>query len=154
VDHERFAEHLAAPEGRGDPPPGAHDGAAGGAVCGDLIRISSRAGDRVDAVSFDASGCGAVTAGGSAVVTLVEDACCWMPRGSGRARSRTSSAGSRRASCTRPSWRPTRCTRARPGGRDAALAFDARRTLVAMSGGVDSAVAALLVGRAGARRSP
>src|SRR4029078_10319714 len=42
-------------------------------VCGDLIRVSVRvSGDRVDAASFDASGCGAVIAAGSAAVTLVE----------------------------------------------------------------------------------
>ena len=71
MDHERFAEHLAAPDGRGAPPPGAHDGAAGGAVCGDLIRVSVRVrGERVEAVSFAAEGCGALTAAGSAAVTL------------------------------------------------------------------------------------
>ena len=71
------------------------------------------------------------------------------------ARSPPSSAGSRRASCTPPSWPPTRCTArsARAARADAALAPDPRRTLVAMSGGVDSAVAALLVdARARGRR--
>ena len=72
---ERFREHLEHPAGRGNRPPGAHDGSAGGAACGDLIRISLRVdGNRVAAAGFDASGCGAITAAGSAAVTLVEDA--------------------------------------------------------------------------------
>src|SRR5919204_1519053 len=72
---ERFAEHLAAPAGRGSAPPGALHGAAGGAACGDLIRVSVRVeGDRVAAASFDAHGCGAVIAAGSAAVTLVDGA--------------------------------------------------------------------------------
>jgi tRNA-uridine 2-sulfurtransferase len=151
VDHERFAEHLAAPEGRGDPPPDAHDGAAGGAVCGDLIRISVRVrGDRVDAASFDASGCGAVIAAGSAVVTLVE----------GSLLLDAARIGSREIAAELGGLSPGKLHAAdlaadalhRALGlaaADAALAPDPRRTLVAMSGGVDSAVAALLVGRAG-----
>ena len=73
VDRERFAEHLSAPAGRGVPVPGGHDGAAGGAACGDLIRITLRVeGDRVAPAGFEASGCGALTAAASAAVTLVE----------------------------------------------------------------------------------
>ena len=42
------------------------DGAAGGAACGDLVRISVRVeGDRVADAGFDASGCGAAIAAGS-----------------------------------------------------------------------------------------
>ena len=73
VDRERFAEHLAAPNGRGVVLSGGFDGHAGGRVCGDLIRVSVRVeGDRVVEAGFDASGCGALTAAGSAAVTLVE----------------------------------------------------------------------------------
>ena len=60
----------------------------------------------------------------------------------------------RRPSATRPSWRPTRCT-ARSGAARARSARSpprAGRTLVAMSGGVDSAVAALLRRATTARR--
>ena len=72
MDRERFEEHLAAPNGRGVVLSGGHDGAAGGSICGDLIRVSVRVdGDRVVAAGFEASGCGALTAAGSAVVTLV-----------------------------------------------------------------------------------
>ena len=151
MDHERFAEHLAAPSRRGDPPPGAHDGAAGGAVCGDLIRISVRVrGDRVEAATFDASGCGAVIAAGSAAVTLVE----------GEPLLRAARVGTREIAEELGGLSPGKLHAAdlaadalhRALGlaaADAAIEADPGRTLVAMSGGVDSAVAALLVQRAG-----
>jgi tRNA-specific 2-thiouridylase len=50
---EAFREHLEHPAGLGVRPPGSHDGAAGGAACGDLIRISLRVdGDRIAAAGF------------------------------------------------------------------------------------------------------
>src|SRR5918994_4972429 len=68
-----FADHLDAPSGKGALKDWPHTGAAGGAACGDLVRISLRIeGDRVAEVGFDAEGCGAVTAASSAVVELVE----------------------------------------------------------------------------------
>src|SRR3954449_8495187 len=74
MDRIRFEEHLAAPHGRGALRSGGHDGHAGGSLCGDLIRISVRVeGDRVVDAGFDAEGCGALTAAGSAAVTLVAD---------------------------------------------------------------------------------
>jgi tRNA-specific 2-thiouridylase len=72
---EPLREHLEHPAGLGERPPGAHDGSAGGAACGDLIRLSVRVeGERVTAAGFDASGCGTMTAAGSAAVTLVDGA--------------------------------------------------------------------------------
>ncbi|MEY2534586.1 MAG: tRNA-uridine 2-sulfurtransferase, partial [bacterium] len=53
-------------------PPGAHAGAAGGAVCGDLVRLDLVvAGERVVDAGFEASGCGATIAAASAAVELV-----------------------------------------------------------------------------------
>jgi len=50
----------------------AHDGAAGGAACGDLVRIGVAVqGDRVVDAGFEAAGCGAAQAAGSAAVELV-----------------------------------------------------------------------------------
>lgn len=70
---ERFAEHLEHPAGRGITPAGAHLGIAGGAACGDLIRIAlTTDGENVTAIGFEASGCGAAQAAASAVVTLAE----------------------------------------------------------------------------------
>src|SRR4051794_38492532 len=69
VADERFAEHLAHPSGRGHEPAGSHAGAAGGAACGDLVTVRIAVeGDRVRDAGFDAAGCGATIAAGSAVV--------------------------------------------------------------------------------------
>ncbi|HEY6889133.1 MAG TPA: iron-sulfur cluster assembly scaffold protein, partial [Solirubrobacter sp.] len=63
MDRERFTEHLAAPMGRGVVLSRGFDGHAGGALCGDLVRISVRVdGERVVEAGFDAEGCGALTA--------------------------------------------------------------------------------------------
>ncbi|HWJ57594.1 MAG TPA: iron-sulfur cluster assembly scaffold protein, partial [Vicinamibacterales bacterium] len=70
---ERFEEHLLHPVGRGHVP--VHDGAAGGAACGDLVRIGVAVqDDRVAEAGFEASGCGAAIAAGSAAVELVRGA--------------------------------------------------------------------------------
>jgi tRNA-specific 2-thiouridylase len=151
VDQEGVAVHRAGPAGRGGPPPGAHDGAAGGAVCGDLIRVSVRvAGDRVEAVTFDASGCGAVLAAGSAVVTLVEGALLLDAARIGSREIASELGGLSPGKLHAADLAADALHRALGlAAADAALVRDPRRTLVAMSGGVDSAVAALLVQRAG-----
>src|SRR5439155_1500809 len=67
---ERFAEYLRAP--RGHVPAGAHTGAAGGAACGDLVRVSVAVeGERVRDAGADAAGCGAALACASAAAALV-----------------------------------------------------------------------------------
>ena len=72
---EAFAEHLEFPRRRGHVPPSSFRGTAGGAVCGDLIRVDLTVdGDRVADAGFEASGCGAAVAAGSAVVALVRGA--------------------------------------------------------------------------------
>ena len=63
---ERFEDHLRHPRGQGDVPDGAHCGVAGGAPCGDLVRIAIRVErDRVVEATFAASGCGAASAAAS-----------------------------------------------------------------------------------------
>jgi tRNA-specific 2-thiouridylase len=149
VDRERFAEHLSAPAGRGVAVCDGHDGAAGGAACGDLVRITLRVeGDRVAQAGFEASGCGALTAAASAAVTLVE----------GEPLLDAARVGAHAVSEELGGLSPGKFHAAdlvadalhgalgRAAHAQAALAFDPGRTLVAMSGGVDSAVAALLVG--------
>jgi tRNA-specific 2-thiouridylase len=152
-----LAQHLERPIGRGHTPEGAVTGAAGGAACGDLIRVSlaiasaEPEGLVVD-VGFDAHGCGAVIAAGSATVDLV----CGLPLLEA-ARVGTDDIADRLGGLS-------------PGKRHAAeLAADAlhralgmaarsqaqlvavaERSVVAMSGGVDSAVAALMTARSGA----
>ncbi|MDP9378039.1 MAG: tRNA 2-thiouridine(34) synthase MnmA [Actinomycetota bacterium] len=152
MDLARFEEHLSSPHRRGHDPAGADTAAAGGAACGDLVRISVLVeADQVTAVGFDASGCGAALAAGSAAVSLVD----------GRHVLEAARIGTREISDELGGLSPGKLHAAdlaadalaralgaavRRGG-DSAL--EANRTLVAMSGGVDSAVAALLTTRAG-----
>jgi tRNA-specific 2-thiouridylase len=68
-----FEDHLSAPRGLGALAGLPHSGAAGGAACGDLVRVTVRVeDDMVVEAGFDAEGCGAALAAGSAVVELVE----------------------------------------------------------------------------------
>ena len=61
-------DHLVAPRGRGRLSGSPHAGIAGGAACGDSVRIAVEVdGDRVSNVGFEASGCAAARAAGSAV---------------------------------------------------------------------------------------
>ena len=65
-------DHLSAPCGRGALALSPHTGAAGGAACGDLIRVSVRVeGERVADAGFDATGCAPARGAGSAAVELV-----------------------------------------------------------------------------------
>lgn len=146
---EAFREHLEHPAGLGSRPPGAHHGAAGGAACGDLIRLSLRVeGERVAAVGFEASGCGAMTAAGSAAVTLVAgshvlDAARVGPHAIADELGGLSAGKFHAADLAADALHRALGAAARA---DASLAADEGRVLVAMSGGVDSAVAALLSG--------
>lgn len=146
MSDERFAEHLQHPVGRGHTPDGAYDGSAGGAACGDLIRVSVRVeGDRIIDAGFDASGCGAIIASGSAAVDLVRGESLFDA-----ARVSTSSiaaelGGLNAGKIHAADLAADALHRAigLAATADAAVAPSPKRTLVAMSGGVDSAVAAL-----------
>jgi tRNA-specific 2-thiouridylase len=72
MDRELFEHYLADANRQGPAPEDAFTGAAGGAACGDLARISlSLAEGRVAAVSFDTEGCGATRAATAAVAEAV-----------------------------------------------------------------------------------
>ncbi len=75
---EALAQHLRRPLARGHTPPDAFTGAAGGAACGDLVRLSVQVDPNspdalITDAGFDASGCGVAIAAGSAAVGLVRD---------------------------------------------------------------------------------
>ena len=145
--YEAFEDHLAAPRGRGRLADAPHQGTAGGAPCGDLITIRVRiAGDRVAEAGFDASGCGAAQAAGSAVVELIADKpLLQAARLTAQDVSNELgglSPGKVHAATLAADALHTAIGRAARDGAPA-LAPDPGRTLVAMSGGVDSAVAAL-----------
>jgi tRNA-uridine 2-sulfurtransferase len=75
MDRELFEHYLSDESRRGAPAEDAFSGAAGGAACGDLSRISFAVEDeRIALVSFDAEGCGAAKAATAAVAELVDGA--------------------------------------------------------------------------------
>jgi len=152
METSSFATHLNDSVGRGPEPVGGHSGAAGGAACGDLVRVSVAVeADRVAAASFDASGCGAALAAGSAAVEIVRGKTVLDAARVGPATIAAELGGLSPAKHHAAELAADALHRAL----GAAVRADARleptpaRTLVAMSGGVDSAVAALLCGRRG-----
>jgi tRNA-specific 2-thiouridylase len=172
VDAEAFAEHLDFPRGRGHVPPDSCSGSAGGAACGDLIRVDlAIAGDQVVDAGFEASGCGAAVASGSAAVELLRDASVLDAARIGAAEVSAELGGlspgklhaaelaadalhvalgaavAAGAGLGAVGGSQNGSSAARDDGSSAPL--NPMRTLVAMSGGVDSAVAALLVQRSG-----
>jgi tRNA-uridine 2-sulfurtransferase len=151
-----FSDHLQQPLGQGHLPDGGCTGAAGGAACGDVVRVSvaidprSPCGVIADA-GFDAIGCGSMTAAGSAAVTLLRGApllsAARIDADAIAAELGGLSPGKRHTA----ELAADAAHRALGGAAraHARIETDDGRVLVAMSGGVDSAVAALLVAREG-----
>jgi tRNA-uridine 2-sulfurtransferase len=148
-----FEDHLAAPRGLGALADWPHAGAAGGAACGDLVRVAVRVeGERVVEAGFDADGCGAVRAAGSAVVELVDgrpfvEAARTTPDDVADALGGLIPPKRHAAELAADALHRALGAAAKAGA--ARLAPNPRRTLVAMSGGVDSAAAAQLALDAG-----
>ncbi|HET9197849.1 MAG TPA: tRNA 2-thiouridine(34) synthase MnmA [Solirubrobacterales bacterium] len=75
MDRELFEHYLSDESRRGPAAEGAFTGAAGGAACGDLSRVSFTVADgRISNVSFDAEGCGATKAATAAVAEAIDGA--------------------------------------------------------------------------------
>ena len=69
-----FEQHLTEPHGRGPVPEGAFVGSAGGSACGDVVRLAVCVEEgRLARVTFDAEGCGATIAAGSACTVLTQE---------------------------------------------------------------------------------
>ena len=93
MDRELFEHYLRDDSRRGPAADGAFTGAAGGAACGDLSRISLIVEDgRIAAVSFDAEGCGATSRATAAVAEMSTARRCSTPPGSASTRSKPRSA--------------------------------------------------------------
>jgi tRNA-specific 2-thiouridylase len=145
--------HLSHPHGLGALPDWPHSGAAGGAACGDLVRIAVRVeGDKVVEAGFDAEGCGTARAAGSAVVDLVEGA-PFLDAARVTIDDVADALGGlvppKRHAAQLAADALHRALGAAARAGTARLAPSPRRTLVAMSGGVDSAAAAQLALDAG-----
>ena len=144
---ERFEEHLRFPRRRGHVPAGAHTATAGSSACGDVVRIDlAVAGGVVSGAGFDAEGCGATIAAASAAVDLVEGTPVLAAARIGTTEVAEALGGLSLGKRHAADLAADALARALGAAvrADARLDADPRRTLVAMSGGVDSAVAALL----------
>ena len=152
MDSDAFEHHLLSPQGLRRVPAGAVTREAGAGGCCDRISISlALEGDTVTDAGFAAEGCGAATAAASAAVTLVR----------GRPLLEVARLGPGQISAELGGLSPAKLHAAEvvsdalhralgEAARTATVAAPpAGRTLVAMSGGVDSAVAALLSADAG-----
>jgi tRNA-specific 2-thiouridylase len=152
MDSLAFEHHLTSPQGRGHLPADCCTATSGGGSCCDEISfsVSVRAG-RVTGAGFDAHGCGAATAAASAAVTLVAGQTVldagrvgtWAIDAElgGLSPGKLHAAELAADALARSLGAATRGS--------ARLPALAGRTLVAMSGGVDSAVAALMCAEEG-----
>lgn len=150
---ERFAEHLQHPHAVGESPAGAFTGTAGGAACGDLIQIRiATDGQTITGVGFEASGCGASTAAASAACTLADGASIFdaarIDAAAVSAELGGLSAGKFHAADLAADALHVALGYAVMAAPHQAKLHD-DRVLIALSGGVDSAVAATLEARAG-----
>ena len=174
MDRELFDHYLHDEARLGPAAEGAFTGAAGGAACGDLSRLSLTVEDgRVASVTFDAEGCGATRAATAAVAETIEgepvltaallstddvDAALGGLTPAKRHAAVLATDALHRAlqavassSLDLVQGRGEIATTPAQGGRDFPPATAApERVAVAMSGGVDSAVAALLERERGA----
>jgi tRNA-uridine 2-sulfurtransferase len=162
MDRELFDHFLRDDSRRGPAPDDAFTGAAGGAACGDLSRLSFTVAEgRIATVSFDTEGCGATRAATAALAETIEGATVLeaaslsiddteallggLIQSKRHAAQLATDALHRALSAAAASslpLDPSVCV----SGRMAPVVADAtpERVAVAVSGGVDSAVAALL----------
>jgi tRNA-specific 2-thiouridylase len=154
VNRDLFEEYLADDSRRGPAPKGSFSGSAGGAPCGDLVRLSLLVRDgRVDGVTFDREGCSATAAAAAATAELVDGATVLE---AARIDPDTVSAelgglgpSHRHAAALAADALHRALSGAVGSGEPLAAAPAGERALVALSGGVDSAVAAIREREAG-----
>ncbi len=154
MDRDIFETYLTAQSHVGPPAPESFTGAAGGAACGDLSRISLVLDEgRVAAVTCDAEGCGATRAATAAVAEMVEGEPVIDAARIGTDEVDEAVGGLTPAKRHAAQLAADALHRALAGAAASSEALAAPRegrVLVAMSGGVDSAVAALLERERGA----
>jgi tRNA-uridine 2-sulfurtransferase len=156
VDSELFEHHLSSPRGRGKVPGEGASGVAGTKACGDVIRFGltlDATGGHVSDAGWEADACGATIAAASAIVERVVGMELLEVARIGAHQVAQELGGLspgkfHAAELVADALARALGTAAYEGARLHASA-DAERTLVAMSGGVDSAVAALLCARDG-----
>jgi tRNA-specific 2-thiouridylase len=152
MDPLAFEHHLTSPQGQGHLPAGAHTVTTGGGACCDEVTFSVAAGaDRITDAGFTARGCGATTAAASAAVTLVRNTPIVDAARIGPAQVAEELGGLSPAKRHAADVAAEALARALGAAvrADAQIARNPHATLVAMSGGVDSAVAAHLTANDG-----
>jgi tRNA-uridine 2-sulfurtransferase len=149
MDSVAFEHHLTSPQGHRRRPERAYIATAGGYACGDEIEVSiSVDGDRVADAGFDARGCGASTAAGSAAVSLARGASVFDAARLGPREIAAELGGLSPGKLHAAELAADALARALGAAvRERASTVRGAATLVAMSGGVDSAVAALICAR-------
>jgi tRNA-specific 2-thiouridylase len=149
MDAELLQDYLEDATRRGAPLAGGFDGASGGAPCGDLVRISvEAAGGRIARLSFEAEGCATARAAAAAVAELADgvsvlDAALIGPD---EVAETLGGVGAQGRHAVELAADALARALARLAGSELQLAEPperGERVLVALSGGVDSAVAAL-----------
>jgi tRNA-specific 2-thiouridylase len=154
MSREILDSYLRDESRKGPAPPSAFTGAAGGAACGDVARVSlAIEAGRIGSVTFDAEGCGATRAATAAVAELVDgepvlDAARIGADEVDAALGGLTPARKHAAQLAADALHRSLASAAASSERLAQRR--AGRVLVAMSGGVDSAVAALLERERGA----
>ena len=155
MDREIFEHFLADDARRRSAPDGAVSGSAGGAPCGDLARISLVAGaGRIERVTFDHEGCAATAAATAAVAELAECGSILDAARLGPDQIEVELGGLAASHRHAAVLAADALHRALSGLAGSGLELadppqDGERILVALSGGVDSAVAALREREAG-----
>jgi tRNA-specific 2-thiouridylase len=148
MSRELFEHYLRDEARLGPVPDGAFTGAAGGAACGDLARVSLVLDDgRIAAVTFDAEGCGATRAATAAVAEMVDGESVIDAARIGIEQVDEAIGGLTAAKRHAAQLAADALHRALAGAAASSQVLAGPRpgrVLVAMSGGVDSAVAALL----------
>lgn len=147
MDNVAFEHHLTSPQGHGQLPRDGFSVTAGGGACCDRIRFSVSVDEEIvrDA-GFEAEGCGAAFAAASAAVTLVRGAAILDAARVGTREVAAELGGLSPGKLHAAELAADALARALGGAVREHAALDrplGGRTLVAMSGGVDSAVAAL-----------
>jgi tRNA-uridine 2-sulfurtransferase len=150
---EALPYHLESPHRRGTQSHDSYAGAAGGMACGDLVRVALRVeGDCIAEAGFDASGCAAARVAASAAAEMIEGESVFetarlTPATVSDALGGLSPPSRHGADLAADAVHRALGAAARDGA--VRLPRTEGRTLVAMSGGVDSAAAAQLALEAG-----
>jgi tRNA-specific 2-thiouridylase len=155
MDTEAFEHHLTSPQGEGHVPENAITVTVGGGSCCDTVTISLQTDGRtITDAGFSADGCGASLAAGSAAISLIRNRTLFEaarigPTDIAEELGGLSPGKLHAAEVASDALARALGQLARDHGAVPGPAGPGNRTLVAMSGGVDSSVVALLAARAG-----